>query len=250
MDASVEPAGVLQYSVRESRRARRVSLRITFRGELEVVVPRRFDRSRIAGLVAGRREWIERTAERIREERGLIGQHCFDILPAQIDLPAIGESWAVDYSESGRKGIRIEELPPEFEGETGHVLVSGDTGDGKSCREALRKWLGRRARERMVPWLCDVSEETGLPVSRIGLRVATTRWASCSGQKCISLNPKLIFLPMHFVRYVFLHELAHTAHPDHSKRFWAYLARLEPDCRLLDKQLRKAWKLVPLWMDK
>jgi hypothetical protein len=46
-----------------------------------------------------------------------------------------------------------------------------------------------------------------------------------------------------------LHELAHTAHPDHSHRFWAFLARLEPECRTLDKQVRKAWKLVPLWMD-
>ena len=240
----------IPYAIRESRRARRVSLRITFRGELEVVVPRRFDRARIPDLLAGKRKWIERTAARIMEERGLIGPHCFDILPAQIDLPAIGESWAVDYAESGQRGVRLEELPPKFEGETGHVLLSGDICDRTSCKQALRKWLRRRAMERLVPWLSDVSEETGLPVSKIGLRGATTRWASCSSRKGISLNSKLIFIPRNLVRYVFLHELAHTAHPDHSGRFWAFLARLEPDCRRLDKEVRKAWKLVPLWMDK
>jgi predicted metal-dependent hydrolase len=97
--------------------------------------------------------------------------------------------------------------------------------------------------------LRDVSEETGLAFTQVGFRGAVTRWASCSGRRSISLNPKLVFLPWQLVRYVFLHELAHTAHPDHSRRFWAFLAGLEPECRVLDKQVRNAWKLVPLWMD-
>jgi predicted metal-dependent hydrolase len=242
-------AGATPYTVRESRRARRVSLRITFRGELEVVVPGRFDRRRIPALVAGKRKWIERTSERIREERGLIGQHLFDILPAKVDLPALGESWAVDYVHSVQKGVRLEELPPEFEGETGHVLIRGDVGDARSCRNALRKWVRRRAQQRLGPMLLDASEETGLAFTGVGFRGAVTRWASCSGSKSISLNPKLVFLPWQLVRYVFLHELAHTAHPNHSGRFWAFLASLEPECRVLDKQVRKAWKLVPLWME-
>ena len=244
-----EAEAPIPYTVRESRRARRVSLRITFRGELEVVVPRRFDRRRIPALVAGKRKWIERTSERIREERGLIGPHFFDILPANVDMPALGESWAVDYAYSGRKGARIEELPPGFEGETGHLLLGGDAGDSALCKKALRRWVRQRAQKRLGPMLRDVSEETGLAFTGVGFRGAVTRWASCSGRRSISLNPKLVFLPWQLVRYVFLHELAHTAHPNHSGRFWAFLARLEPECRVLDKQVRKAWKLVPLWMD-
>lgn len=240
----------IPYTVRESRRAGRVSLRITFCGELEVVVPGRFDRRGIPALVAKKSKWIERTMERIREERGLIGPHVFDILPAKVELPALGESWAVDYSYSGQKGVRLEELPPGFEGETGHVLLSGDIGDIALCRGALRKWVRQRAQQRLEPMLRDVSEETGLAFTGVGFRGAVTRWASCSGKKSISLNPKLAFLPWTLVRYVFLHELAHTAHPNHSHRFWAFLARLEPQCRLMDKQVRKAWKLVPLWMDR
>jgi predicted metal-dependent hydrolase len=239
----------IPYTIRESRRARRVSLRITFRGELEVVVPRRFDRRRIPAIVAGRREWIERTTERVLEERGLIGRHLFDILPALIELPALGESWAVDYERALGKGVRLRELPPEFEGETGHIKLVGVVDDSRKCKDALRKWVGRRARERLGPMLRDASEETGLAFFGVGFRGAVTRWASCSGRRSISLNTKLVFLPWRMVRYVFLHELAHTAHPDHSHRFWAFLEKLEPECRAIDKQVRKAWKLVPLWMD-
>jgi len=226
-----------------------VSLRITFRGELEVVVPRRYDKSKVPALVAGKRKWIERTSQRICEERGLIGPHCFDILPAQVELPALGESWAVDYERTAGKAVRLRELPPQFEGETGHIRLIGDVDDANRCKNALRKWVRRRAAERLEPMLRDASEETGLVFSGLGFRGAVTRWASCSGRKSISLNTKLVFLPWKMVRYVFLHELAHTAHPDHSRRFWAFLEKLEPECRALDRQVRKAWKLVPLWMD-
>ena len=249
MDDGAAYADLPPYTVRESRRARRVSLRITFRGELVVVVPRRYDKRRILGLVAQKRKWIERTSARIREERGLIGPHCFDILPAHVALPALGEGWAVDYERRPGKGVRLRELPPEFEGETGHIRLSGDVDDAEKCRAALRKWVGRRAAERLGPMLRDASEETGLAFSGLGFRGAVTRWASCSGRKSISLNTKLVFLPWKMVRYVFLHELAHTAHPDHSRRFWAFLEKLEPECRAIDKQVRKAWKMVPLWMD-
>lgn len=38
-------------------------------------------------------------------------------------------------------------------------------------------------------------------------------------------------LPERALRYLILHELAHLIVPDHSKRFWALVARYEPDYR-------------------
>ncbi|MBM4250294.1 MAG: M48 family metallopeptidase [Euryarchaeota archaeon] len=237
------------YKVRESLRARRPSLRVSFRGELEVVVPRRYDRRRIPALLAQKRDWIERTVRRIRDQRGLLGDHVPDVLPALLDLPAIGERWAVDYESGPRRGLRLVERPPEHGGETGHVVLRGNTGDGELCRRALRRWVMLRARERLVPWLQEVSEEAGLPFASVAVRGPSTRWASCSFRKGISLSCKLTFLPHDLVRYVFLHELVHTVHPDHSRRFWAALALLDPDCRLRDRKVRRAWSAVPLWMD-
>ena len=250
MDASDGPDDLPVYTVRPSPRARQMSLRINLRGELEVVVPRRFDLGRIPALVASKRGWIERTSRRIREQRGLIGPHCFELLPASVELPAIGERWAVDYRMARRAGVRLRERPPEFEGETGHLELCGDIDDQGACKRALRRWLGARARERLAPWLREVSEESGLPFSTVGFRGASTRWASCSGKRGISLNPKMLFLPRQLVRYVFFHELAHTVRPDHSGKYWRLLERLEPGCRQLDREVRRAWNLVPLWMDK
>lgn len=239
----------IPYTVRESPKARRPSLRISFRGELEVVVPRRYDKRRIPTLVGSKRDWIERTVRRIRDERGLIGDHVPNILPAQLDMPAIGERWAVDYESGPQKMMRLSERPPEHEGETGHVILRGNIEDHALCRKALKKWVMMRAKERLMPWLRELSEEVGLPFTTVTVRGPGTRWASCSFQKGISLSCKLVFLAHEQVRYVFLHELVHTVHPDHSSRFWTTLSLYEPECRRHDREVRRCWKAVPMWMD-
>lgn len=45
-----------------------------------------------------------------------------------------------------------------------------------------------------------------------------------------------------------LHELAHTRHLNHSARFWALLARLDPECARHDEELAQAWTYIPPWL--
>ena len=62
-------------------------------------------------------------------------------------------------------------------------------------------------------------------------------------------NRRLVFLPTRLVRYVLLHELAHTVEMNHSQRFWGedVLQSLAPDYRDVDEALRNAWTLIPAW---
>ncbi len=81
------------------------------------------------------------------------------------------------------------------------------------------------------------------------MRSQRTRWASCSAQKNVNLNLKLLFLPEDLVRYVLVHELCHTVHFDHSPEFWGLLSSLIPHCREMQRELRDAWKYVPAWLE-
>jgi hypothetical protein len=103
--------------------------------------------------------------------------------------------------------------------------------------------------EKLAPWLAELAAEQGFRHGPVQIRLQRSRWGSCSAKGAISLNLALLFQPPAVLRYVLLHELAHTRHLNHSRAFWAVVAACEPDYKRLDRQLRKdGWRNVPSWV--
>ena len=94
------------------------------------------------------------------------------------------------------------------------------------------------------------TNELNYPVARVALRCQRTRWGSCSTRGTVSLNCSLLFLRPEVVRYLFVHELAHTRHMNHSASFWRLVELLEPEYRSLDRELLAGWRTVPAWVFK
>ena len=80
------------------------------------------------------------------------------------------------------------------------------------------------------------------------VRGQKTCWGSHSSSGTISINYCLLFLEPALVRYLMIHELCHARHMNHSRRFWAHVARFEPDYRKLDRKLSSSWKEIPSWV--
>lgn len=209
---------------------------------LEVVVPRRFDKRRIPAIVEGRREWIERAAaktEAMRLERAADPPR----LPERITLPALREEWAVEYGPASTRGARVTERPGR------RLSVTGGGGDFAACRDALCRWLGRRAQRTLLPRLAVLAYEHRLAYEGAAVRQQRTRWGSCSPKKTISLNARLLFAPSEVVDYVLIHELCHTVEMSHSPRFWGLVETRDPDYRRHKKLLREVRKTLPRWLE-
>jgi predicted metal-dependent hydrolase len=245
-DRSCAQAAPIDYTVRVSTRARRVRLVMKLDG-LEVVVPRGFSQRRIPELVEARREWIERAARRVDAHRRRLELDP-PRLPGRIELPAAGEVWLVEYrrteaAPAGAGAARAREA-------AGHrLVVTGDPSDFEACKQALCRWLTRRARAELEPRLAELAQRHGLSYRRVSVRQQKTRWGSCSRQGNISLNAKLLLMPRAAADYVLLHELCHTLRMDHSPRFWAMVERHDPDYRAHKKLVRLSAKAMPTWLD-
>jgi predicted metal-dependent hydrolase len=87
--------------------------------------------------------------------------------------------------------------------------------------------------------LKEMAAQHGFRYNRAGIRNQKSRWGSCSSKNNISLNIHLLNLPEHLRDYVILHELVHTEHKNHSKRFWT---RLDEVVDGKSKVLRKEMK--------
>jgi predicted metal-dependent hydrolase len=236
-------AGLSDYILRKSRRARNVLLKVSVQGDLEVVIPKNFDMRKLPEILQKRRAWIEEAIRHFREERGYFEPGPPQAFPERIFLRALGEEWGIEYREA--PGLRLTAL--EKEGPT--LTLRGKVGDVKACKVVLRRWITYKAVKHLIPWLRRISRENELPFVRTVVRGQKTRWGSCSRQKTISINQKLLFLPENLVRYIFVHELCHTIHLNHSPAFWASLKEKEPGYREAKAELRKAWRLVPTWLD-
>lgn len=234
------------YLVRESARSKHVRLEFSLEQGLVVVVPVGFDRSEISAILEAKRAWVERAQRRARADGKDFPRARTGELPERIALRAIEEEWAVDYRSASTPWVAAKPLAVPTRC-LGRLEVAGGIEDPAACGAALRRWIRRKARAHLVPWLERVSGETGLSYGQSVVRNPRTRWGSYSRQETISLNQNLLFLPSRLVRYVLLHELCHSVHLEHSSQFWRLVREKEPRAQALREELRLAWRYVPGW---
>lgn len=222
------------FAVRVSPRARRLTARVHVGGRVEIVVPVGVSAKAVRDFVQRFTPWIDRK---------VASMQCFAepkaLVPQAVEFSFTAERFEVEWRA----------LPKRSVTERGGRLLL-DAPDDSAARQLLQGWLKRAAAERLVPRLLRLAEDLNFAVARVAIRCQRTRWGSCSTRGTVSLNCSLIFLRPEVVRYLFIHELAHTKHMNHSANFWRLVERLEPDYRRLDRELLAGWRTVPAWVFK
>jgi predicted metal-dependent hydrolase len=232
----VTTGGQAAWRVRASVRARRLTVRVFPGGSVEIVVPFGTRARTVEQFVSRCRPWIDRKLAQYRPLEAATDNG----LPDLIRFQASGDCWRVEYSEA--------QGAPRLTVDNDRLLLSGDLSRAALVRHALQRFTMRFARSILVPRLQELSADCGLHFANTQIRRQRTRWGSCSRRGTISLNACLVFQPPEVVRYLLLHELAHTRHMNHSRRFWALVERLEPRWRELDAELCQGWREVPGWV--
>lgn len=222
------------FAVRVSARARRLTARVHVGGRVEIVVPVGVSPRTVRDFVQRFTPWIDRKVAAMRSYPDAEGS-----VPQTIEFAYSHERFDVVWHATPKRGI-VEQ--------GGRLLVRAS--DDGAARLLLQGWLKRAAGERLAPDLVKLAEELNYSVARVAIRCQRTRWGSCSTRGTVSLNCSLVFLRPAVVRYLFVHELAHTKHMNHSASFWRLVEKLEPDCRRLDRELLAGWRTVPAWVFK
>lgn len=228
------------YNVRESQRARNVTLKVSRRRGLEVVVPEGFDHMLVPEILASRENWISGQLARFDS---LPGRFDEDWPPRELHLPAAGVSFQLSYRALEGDRLRLNQQDASIE------ITHPSDIDDESLVDLFVRWLKSYAKQHYAVVAAELAEQSGLPFSRLVVRGQKTRWGSYSSRGTLSLNYKLLFLPEALLRHVILHELSHSVHMNHSDKFWGLLNALDPETSLHDKQLSEAWKYLPSWLE-
>ena len=218
------------YSLRVSRRARRVRLAVKPFVGLEVVIPRRFPQHQIERILQQHADWITTQLDKHAPSFAPLR------LPTQIKLRLTGQEIDITYQTASRP--RVQEMP--------YRLMIFHQHHAEAL-QMLRKWVRQQARKQLTPRLHAVATEFDFDFQRNSIRSQKSRWGSCSSHGTISLNDQLMFLPADSVRYLMIHELCHTRHMNHSADFWKLVESCCADYRRHEQLLNQGRDLVPDW---
>ncbi len=234
---SAAPDAAPPISVRESARARQLSIKVYPRGKVEVVVPKRTRPGVVAAFVSENKDWIRQARDSFAAEHP---PEPF-VLPQTIELPAVQGVFTVAYVNKPGNSVR-------YRCNGSRLTLSGQISNEKACISAIRRWMAGFARQEFEPRLKALSELTDIAYGRMQVRAQRTCWGSRSSSGTLSLNLCLLFLRPELMRYLMIHELCHGRHMNHSRRFWSLVGRFEPHYRALDRELTECWKSVPSWL--
>jgi hypothetical protein len=221
-----------RFAVRVSERARRLTARVHIGGRVEIVVPRGVGPRVVRDFVHRFTPWIDRKVAAMAQFPTAVEE-----LPAEVAFALTGERFAVQWQAAPRRRLMARE---------GQLLISAP--DEAGARRLLRRWLRRAAAQRLAPKLMHLARDMKHQVAKVAIRCQRTRWGSCSSRGTVSLNCSLLFLRDEVVRYLFVHELTHLRHMNHSLKFWRAVEAQEPQFRLLDAELLAGWRTVPEWV--
>lgn len=237
----------VDYRIRVSPRARNAYLKLLEDGTIEAILPKRMSKRHVPEMLRENHQWIVQVQEQllVRQQENPVRYEQF---PDAIDLQAIAASWTISYLDSNLSPS-TSSVKKFTEIQTGLFpqLVIYDK-NAHSVHAILQKWIRQKAKKVLVPWFERVSQEINLDFNKVSIRAQKSRWGSCGPDGNINLNLALLFLPPTLVRYVFIHELCHTEHMNHSASFWKLVESFESNYKNLDKALNANSEKVPLWI--
>lgn len=217
----------LRYQVRRSPRARRLSVTVSRRKGLEVVLPRSATRADLERFFLEAADWLAVQADRHGVWDGPVRRayatgSTLMLLGRQIRL-------VLTVLPSGR--IRPTS---SLAGDVLHLALP--TPDILDPRPALERWLRRFAAEHLRGRTDELGERIGLQATRVVVGERVTRWGSCSRTGTVSFCYRLVMADPAVVDAVVIHELCHLRHHDHGPRFRHLVSALCPE-----HDLHMAW---------
>jgi predicted metal-dependent hydrolase len=226
----------IRYVVRQSARARRLSLRIRDASGVEVIVPARLKLHGVESVLQRKAPWILRTLERVAHHQS---SGPLATLEDGMRLPLLEEELTLRIVRVTGRRIRVSSS-------NGEIVVSLPAGGSGDVRLPLIRWYFARAKVLIPRRVEELNKGCGFSYESVTVRNQKTRWGSCSRHGTLSFNWRLLILPTFVADYLIFHELAHLSQLNHSIRFWRIVGRICPFYREAERWLRRNGRSVLL----
>lgn len=200
-----------------SARARSIRITIDGRGQVVATYPKWTPQFVVKKYVQSQSAWIEANLAKVKTKKALSDD----------------DQTVVIFGKKYRKDL-VNSLDFPYGVSLGDQVVRVNLmgGEKKTHQELLNRFLKNTAEKYIVPRTHALGKTMSLEFRSISLRQQKTRWGSCSSQKRLNFNWRLVHYLPKIIDYVIIHELSHLQEMNHSARFWELVRRYDPEYQI------------------
>ena len=204
--------------------AKRYRLFVDRKGQPRVTIPKRGSQHEAERFAAQHRDWLlaQLTRFEARRERNQPWDHGTMILFRGV--PTLLERATNEPHPRLRLGTEM--IPVPF------------SADQIDLRVIIETHLRRLAALELPARTLELAALHQCSVRTVSVRNQRSRWGSCSRRGAISLNWRLVQVPVEVRDYIILHELMHLREMNHSRHFWSHVATVCPGYKQCEAWLR------------
>lgn len=185
--------------------------------------------SELLKFLAEHSDWVNKTLQKIS-------------LKTQIELPMEATN---NFLFLGGKWIPFEVQTHasnnvKWDKEKGVIIAKIPINPEKTELASIKTTLYKYYAQTIIPReFQEFAIKQQLSFKRIFIRSQKTKWGTCSSNRNLSFNYRLIKCPVEMRYYLYAHEAAHLFHLNHSKAFWNKVFEFDPEYKEHEKWFKK-----------
>jgi len=176
---------------------------------------------------------ILKKAKWILDKLKVVGAESNETIVTGSRISYLGKYYYVEF----KVNTTVDEVKVEFNYSKFKVTIKNNRVNQIEIRKAVEQFYRNKAVEKLTPRVTQLSNQHKLDFNGLQIRKMKKRWGSCTPNNDIILNPLAIMLPYSLIDYLIIHELCHVKVKDHSKAFWAELAKHLSGWKELDTKI-------------
>lgn len=224
----------IHFNVKKSDQRETVGIAVDPKDGVIVTVPEGVTDDKINEIVKKRAGWIIEKQEEIKEINGPPLEKEF--LSGE-KLPYLGRRYRLKLINNDNTGYNVVLKYGKFS-----VKIPTDLNGSeqrKMVRDNLLQWYYEHAESKLKERVKRYKHQVGVEPNSVKVKHQQKRWGSCTKNKELLYNWRIIMAPMSIVDYIVVHELCHLKEKNHTDRFWRMVKSVIPDY-----QDRKEWLRV------
>lgn len=214
---------MIDFSKVKIKRSRRssISLHIGRDGFVEVMAPYLIPQGFIKKFVENHSEWIEAKQALVRNSIRSPKK-----LTHGEKITYLGKDYSLEFGNYTK--IEVKETSMFF-----------PIGMKFRAKETLEKWYISQAKKIITEQVEYYSKKMDTSFTSVVYSDTKSKWGSCTSDNRLQFNWRLIMTPLLVLRYVVIHELAHTKEKNHSASFWRIVREANPSYKMQIKWLKE-----------